>query len=57
MLYIDDQKGASYYPQNIMQFYIFYYENYYATWMLLEKLWHMESNTNFRDQAWNRASP
>ena len=29
-------------------------KNYYATWMLLEKLCHMKSNINFRDQAWNR---
>ena len=54
-LCIDAPKGASYYPQNIMlQFYICYHKNYYATLMLLEKLCYMKTNMNFRDQAWNR---
>ena len=47
---IDAPKGPSYYPKNIMlQFYICYYKNYYATWMLLEKLCEIETNINFRD--------
>ena len=37
-------------PQNIMlQFDIYYHRNYYATWMLLEKLCYMKTNINFRD--------
>ena len=54
-LHIDAQKVASYYHQNMMlQFYICYHKNYYAIWMLLEKLCHMKININFRDLAWNR---
>ena len=40
-LCIDAPKGASYYPQNVMfQFYICYHKNYYATLMLLEKVFY-----------------
>ena len=47
---IDLPKGPSYYPKNIMlQFYIFYYKKYYATWMLLEKLCYMKTNISFGD--------
>ena len=54
-LCIDAQKGASYYRQNIMlQFYTCYHKNNYAARILLEKLCHMKSNINFRDQAWKR---
>ena len=46
---IDAQRWASYYLQNIMlQFYICYHKNYYATWTILEKLCHIKSNINFR---------
>ena len=38
----------------MLQFYIWYHENYYATLTLLEKLCHKKSNINFREQAWNR---
>ena len=54
-LCIDVPKGTSCYPQNIMlQFYICYHKNYYATLMLLKKLCFMKININFRDQVWNR---
>ena len=54
-LCIDVPKKASYYPQNIMlQFYICSHKNYYATLMLLEKLYYMKNNINFKGQAWNR---
>ena len=57
-LCIDPPKGALYYPQNVMlQFYICYHKNYYATLMLLEKLCFMKTNINFRDQVWNRPPP
>ena len=56
-LCIDAPKGASYYPQNIMlQFYICYHKNYYATLMQLEKLCFMKTNINFKDQVWNGPS-
>ena len=39
---IDAPKPPSYYPKHIMlQLYICYHKNYYATWMLLEKLRHL----------------
>ena len=57
-LCIDALKGQLYYPQNIvLQFYICYHKNYYATVMLLEKLCYMKTNINFRGQAWNRPPP
>ena len=54
-VYIDAPKGVSYYPQYIMlQFYVCYHKNYYATLMLLEKLCFMKININFRDQVCNK---
>ena len=38
----------------MLQFYICYHKNYYATLMLLEKLCYMKININFREQAWNK---
>ena len=52
---IDAPKGPSYYPKNIMfQFYISYYKNYYATWMLFEKLCYIKTNINFRNPGTER---
>ena len=48
-------KGASYYPKNIvLQFYICYYKNYYATLMLFKKLCYMKTNIKFKGHAWKR---
>ena len=48
-------------PSNIMlQFYICYCKNcknYYATWMLLEKLCYIKTNLNFRDPGTDSGPP
>ena len=52
---IKAQKGPS---SNIMlQFYICFCKNYYATWMLLEKLCYIKTNLNFRDPGTDSLPP